>query len=151
MIGSVKIQFCECGCGEHVKPDKRFIRGHNMKTGEANKASRLRNMGNTHGLGCKHSEGVNKTRSLRMVGKKHALGCKHSEESKEGQGLKMVGNRYFLNCKRLEEIRREISSKLKSLWKNPVFVRKQMKSRGVTPNKAELLLNNLLTQILPNE
>lgn len=36
-------------------------------------------------------------------------------------------------------------------WQNPEYVRKQMKSRHVKPNKAELELDDFLQQILPNE
>lgn len=27
------MKFCECGCGQEVKPEKRFINGHNMQKG----------------------------------------------------------------------------------------------------------------------
>lgn len=39
----------------------------------------------------------------------------------------------------------------KALWQEPSFVRKQMKARGVSPNKAEMLLGDILEKALPGE
>lgn len=60
-------------------------------------------------------------------------GCKKSGQSR-------TGKKYFV-----------YSERNKRFWQNPEFVKKQMKSRGVKPNKAELKLNELLQQILLKE
>lgn len=47
--------------------------------------------------------------------------------------------------------RRMNSEARKKNWKDPKFVKKQMRARGVKPNKTELNLNKFLHRILPNE
>ena len=47
--------------------------------------------------------------------------------------------------------RRANSEARKKDWQEPEFVRKQMRARGVKPNKTELNFNSILQRILPNE
>ncbi len=50
-----------------------------------------------------------------------------------------------------EEWRKQRSRISKELWQNPDFIRKQMMSRHVAPNKAEKQLNELLNHLCPGE
>jgi len=46
---------------------------------------------------------------------------------------------------------RKFSERNYKLWKDPEYVAKQMKSRGVKPNKLELSLEKFLNELQPNE
>jgi very-short-patch-repair endonuclease len=54
-----------------------------------------------------------------------------------------------------ESAARELISRLseirKKIWKDPVYVAKQMKARRVKPNKLEEVFNSLLQGLLPNQ
>lgn len=49
-----------------------------------------------------------------------------------------------------KEYREKRSEITKCLWNKSEFVKKQMKARNITPNKTELMLNEILQRILPN-
>lgn len=53
--------------------------------------------------------------------------------------------------KHSEETKNKLSLGKLSLWQNPDFVAKQMKAKGVTPNKTELWLEQFLNNLYPNE
>jgi len=60
-------------------------------------------------------------------------------------------NRHMLG-KHLTKKAKELNSeKHKKLWQTSEYVSKQMKARGVTPNKTELWLQDFLNQLYPNE
>lgn len=67
------------------------------------------------------------------------------------------GNSRKFNCKVCNPYRhgqyqrKKMSNAHKKLWKDPVYATKQMKAQGVSPNKQELFLNNLLQKWFPNE
>jgi len=45
----------------------------------------------------------------------------------------------------------EQSKRMEQLWQDPEYISKQMKARGVCPNKAELFLDEFFQGLLPNE
>ncbi len=61
--------------------------------------------------------------------------------------LKSLKEKIWEN-KEYQKINSETSSRL---WKNDEYVKKQIKSRKLTPNKAELSLNFILNNILPDK
>lgn len=92
-------------------------------------------------------------------------GLKRSEETKKK--LSVVTSNFF-NSKRGEDQKEKLSEMAKNQWKNPEyakkhseamynywqtpeFVAKQMKSRGVRPNKLEKKFEKFLNNLYPNE
>ena len=50
-----------------------------------------------------------------------------------------------------EETIKKMSRIRRGLWQTSEYVSKQMKSRGVSPNKPEILLNSILQELFPNQ
>lgn len=59
--------------------------------------------------------------------------------------------RLFKNPSYRENIIKNCQIITKKLWQNEDYVKKQMKSRGSSPNKSEKELEAILTNLLPNE
>lgn len=55
------------------------------------------------------------------------------------------------NKKRQKSMLGKNSRRTKELWQDPEFVKKQMKARHVSPNKAEIFLSGFFQSLFPNE
>lgn len=53
--------------------------------------------------------------------------------------------------KQTGRVNSEGSKRMKQFWQNPAYVSKQMRARGVSPNKAEIFLDEFFQDILLNE
>lgn len=81
-------------------------------------------------------------------GRRKAWSCKSDEEKKEHSNLmRKIALARFSN----EEERKEQSERIKKLWSNPDYARKQLSRQGVHPNKKEILLYRFLQQNWPNK
>ena len=164
------IKLCECGCKEKVswfkdkKEWRKYIHGHNRKGKEGVKGRKAWNKGISPSLETKekiskasrnrkcseetrqklslfHKTRKRKPCSLNTKRKisKANKGYKHSFEAKEKITIFALKNR------------QNNSERQSQLWKDPNFIRKQMKARGVYPNKAELILSDILDNLFSNE
>jgi len=161
-------KFCKCGCGNQVIeqlhhkyygiPD--YIRGHNNNR-----------------KGVKFSKELNEKMSLILEPyrfKKGQIGwnvglkmsekfCLNVSEGHKGQiswnkGFTKENDERILKLskkligkKRSEETKKLKAFQTKELWQDPEYVQKQMKARGLTPNKTEIWLENLLDKTFPGE
>ena len=130
-----KILECACGCDQ--KLNERDSRG------------RIRTIiwgHNRNQLG--KSLSIETKEKLRKAN----LGKKHSEDTKNKMSTTHSGqNNHFYGKKHTEETRKIISDYDKQLWKKEDYVKKQMRSRHVRPNKVEITLNSLLQENFPKE
>ena len=121
------------------------------KANELKKANRERMLGNIWGFKKGHkpwTTGLTKEIDVRLarIGRltsKRNIGLKkhitpHTEETKEKIRLKVQ------KYNRLPEVALRLSETTKKQWQDPEFVKKQMKSRGVKPNKTELKLEKVV-------
>ncbi len=74
-----------------------------------------------------------------------------SEETRKKMSFNLKGNRRHKGYKHSAEQRVKLSIIFKKKWQNPIFATKMMKAQGVSPNKKELCLNELLQKWYPNE
>jgi len=65
--------------------------------------------------------------------------------------LKANNSRYWLGKHHSKKTKELNSEKHKKLWQTSEYVSKQMKSRGVAPNKTEIWLQDFLNRLYPNE
>ncbi len=154
-------KLCECGvCGQYAKSGRRFIQGHNGRNKKQSeelkkiKSEKLKGRlpWNT-GLTKETSEGLRR-RSENISGEnsfwygktnsKHPMfGRKnpHTAEWNKKISEKNKGKRHTVEQK--ERNSKELIKK----WKDPDYVSKQMKSRGVRPNKLELKFEQFLNEL----
>ena len=130
-----KLIECTCGCGQQLK--ERDSRGRIRKVIQGH---------NHNWLGRHHSK---KTREKL---RKANLGKHHSPETILKKSLSMRGEKNpFYGKKHSEETRKIISEHDKKLWQKEDYIKKQMRSRNVRPNKVEITLNSLLQGNFPKE
>lgn len=112
--------------GQRLSPDTEFKKGHQPIVG-FKKGHVSCNKGKPLSEDTKHKLSI-------------ASKGKHSSPSTE------------FTSKRCEdpEYRKLVSERLYKLWRDPEFVLKQLKARGVKPNKIELYLENILNSHLPD-
>ncbi len=133
--------------GDHISINSEFKKGqigwNKGLTKETNEA--VLQISNSN-KGKKRTEeqrkNIGKSRKY-PIGEEHPMyGKKQSKKSieKMKQSLKTF---YIEN----PEQKGKISEEVKQLWQNPEFVKKQMKSRNVMPNKTEIYLQNILNSI----
>lgn len=92
--------------------------------------------GNQFRKGISHTEETKRKLSEANKGKSCNKGIKHTIESNKKRSKTMIG--------------KNIAS-TKKLWQCPDYVKKQMRSRGVAPNKIELHLQSILNELYPND
>lgn len=166
--------YCSCGCGQKIiiKPHHhnygipKYIQGHqnrgrnNPMYGKAN-AMRGKHYSESHNKkvslrtteAMKRPETREKCQKGALMSKipSHRLAnsIKHKElwKTKEYRENVMRGHWDFE-----DSAQRQRKTKLMlNLWQSPEYIRKQMRARGVKPNKSEAKLDNLLEKLLPNE
>ncbi len=87
-----------------------------------------------------------------MKGKRNKYNWKQEQLKEKSQKMQGKNNpNYKAKYTNNLIIKEKIRKKNKDLWQTPEYVSKQMKSRGVSPNKLELSFQNLLNQLYPNE
>ncbi len=141
---SLKTEFKK---GEHSSNRSEFKKGHIVwnkgLTKETNTVLlQISNLNKGKKLTEEHRKNIGKSRKY-PIGEEHPMyGKKQSKKSieKMKQSLKIF---YIEN----PEQKGKISEEVKQLWQNPEFVKKQMKSRNVMPNKAESRLKFILNQV----
>ncbi len=146
------IRLCQCDCGKFASPGRKFISGHNPVWNK--------------GLTKETDERVKKyseNNSISHLGKSPAnKGIKEVHHSIESEfkkdripwnkGIPMrEKSKYWLGKKHDERTKIKNSLKHKELWQVPEYIIKQMKSRGVKPNKSEQYLEKFLDKLYPNE
>ncbi len=167
-----RVFICACGCGILIKLIKRyyFMGIPKYFFNHHTKVNKPKGM-----AGRKHTDKWKQERSDSMKGVKHYnFGKQATEETKrkqskshEGQqawnkGLNLteehiknlsishIGNVGWNKGKTGiydENTLKVMSEKTKKLWKDSEFVKKQMKSRNVMPNKTEMYLQDILNSI----
>ena len=96
--------------------------------------------------GKRRSEDTKRRMKEASQGKNNSMyGKTHNPETRDKISEAM--HKVYLDNK----IRQKISTASKRLWQTPDYIRKQMKSRRVTPNKPELNLDSILQKYFPNE
>ncbi len=90
----------------------------------------------------------NKTMSKPEVKEKYKKSLKESHNRPE---VKERHSRASKESHNRPEVKEKHIKKMKRLWKDPDFVSKQMKARGVKPNKIELKFEQFLNSLYPGE
>lgn len=75
----------------------------------------------------------------------------YSEERRKGLSLSHTGLKYPNRKKATEETKNIIRKVSTEQWKNPEYIKKQIKARKVSQNKTEKKLENILQNILGNK
>ena len=134
-------KFCECGCGQIAKKGNRYIWGHNRKgmhqTKTAKEKMSISKTGKPHYQKYWKPPSIKTRRKISKSLKK----CWQNPVFRENQARKT----------RKSHQTKEFREHSKKLWQSSEFVKKMLKARQTKPNKAELKLNCILQQILPNE
>jgi hypothetical protein len=120
---------CECGCGGITNYGKKYIYGHN---GVENICSNL-------------SEEHKKQVSLAQIGNTHRLGCKHTEKVKRKMSIS------HKDKKQPKKVRKKIGIATKKRWQDPEYQRKMGKAFDLKSNRSELKLGKVLNKLYPNE
>ncbi len=146
---------CRCGCGEIVKKEEHiFIYGHNRKNIKLTEEHK-RKIGESNKI-VKHNpmkEEVKKKlkeihKSIENKGRFKKSCVPWNKNKKNPFSIFTIPEKHPM--KRLEnKIKQKIRAK--EQWKNPSFVKKQMKSRGCKPNKTEVRFQDWLNKKFPNE
>jgi hypothetical protein len=149
-------KLCECGCGQTVR--NRFVQGHTQRNKIPHNFGKR---GEYH-----HSEKTIKrmceSRLYYIISEetKKKIGESNKERYKDGLSEDHIKKLSISHMGQIawnkgmhfpKERRRKDSVRAKNQWKNPDFVSKQMKARGVMPNKTELWFQNFLNSLYPNE
>lgn len=143
------MKYCRCGCGTQIDLSRNYVSGHNLKEKDRKRKNRVTMICETCG-------------GFYDVKESHSWKRKHcSEKCYYLDPTNILNN---AKGKKLEEIygkdkAREIKNKkrisnskaAKKLWKNPDYVKKQMRALNVQPNWKEFLLNSILQWYFPNE
>ncbi len=160
MIENIKIiwtgeqpHLCECGCKYITKKGNNFINGHQNRnrkhSKEINKKKGFPGKKNVN-YGGKITN--NPKIRIKMKGKRNKYNWKQEQLKEKSQKMQGKNNpNYKAKYTNNLIIKEKIRKKNKDLWQTPEYVSKQMKSRGVSPNKLELSFQNLLNQLYPNE
>ena len=144
--------------GKALKGKKRplFSKETRKKMSEAKRSKK-------YTLGYHHTEEVKKkiseaneghivSKETRYKMSETHKGIPISEETKKKISEAQKGTKSHRYGKHHTKETREINSKrLKEIWKTSEYVSKQMKARGITPNKTEIWLQNFLNKLYPNE
>ena len=153
---------CKCGCGLEASKDKYFKKGH--KTAMAPKAcacgcEKIVKAGSTFIQGHNGFNLTDKQELKRRARISVVMKGKPCSDHRRKKLLKYFENpvsieknskaisKYFAEDKRAKE---RVSKTSKLNWQNPKYVQKQMKARGVSPNKMELRFDKLLQKQFPN-
>jgi len=75
----------------------------------------------------------------------------YSPETRQSMGIKNIGNTCRRNKSHTLEARKKNSDAQKINWQSPEYVQKQMKARGVKPNKVELKLEIFLKKSISKD
>lgn len=75
----------------------------------------------------------------------------HKKRFEDPELRKLMGEKVRQAHKKNPEYRRRMSSATRKLWRDEEFIKKQMISRNLKPNKAERRLAVILEEILPSE
>jgi len=100
--------------------------------------------------GKKHSSKTKIKISATMKGNQHLLGYHHTIETRANMSIRRRGKNHPLYGKQHKlETRRKISIAIKTLWADPEYAKKVF--RNVSPNKAELKLQDILDRHFPSK
>ena len=169
-----RIAYCECGCGQRVKPGTRFVKGHHVKVpGRKNSDETRQKMSESaynrkpwvpRQCECGCGQWVNKYRRfisghntrVEQIGftwndehrKNHAAAMKGRVFSDAGrEALRIVRKRDMAKPERREQIRQTLQNK----WKDKKFADYMLnaQSRSHNPNKSEQYLFDFLESFWP--
>ena len=156
-----EIPLCACGCKNQVAKSQvypygwnKFILGHNnnrkgakgpkrsIEVIEKAKATFQANF--TLEKRKKYSEAAIARGSGKWMEGRH-LSIKTKEKQSKSLKGKNIGKKRSIETKEIK------SKQTTALWQTPEYVQKQMKARGVSPNKIELSFQDILDSLYPNE
>lgn len=156
-----RIAYCECGCGQRVKPGTRFVKGHHVKVpGRKNSDETRQKMSESaynrkpwvpRQCECGCGQWVNKYR--RFISGHNTrvkqIGFTWNNEHRKNHAAAMKG-RVFSDAgkEKIREIRQRD-------FNNPEYASKVWKkirqTQGIRPNKDESRLLQILNEIYPSE
>lgn len=172
------IQLCACSCGKATKPGNKFINGHNRKNVCFTEEQKQSLRGPRCSLSEEHKQKLRKPHGLICEEKRKNMRKPHGPMSEEGRrnkriamnrpetkkkaskSAKIAANRpgaREANSKRSKEYqnRPEVKEKhskiMEKKWKDPDYVRRQMKARSIEQNKLEKSGENLFYNLFPSE
>lgn len=87
----------------------------------------------------------------RKIGENNAMKNRPEIRAKTSKSLKGRTYRELFGAKETRRRLKEMSQSMKRTWQKPEFITKQMRARGVTPNRVEKQLSNMLKKLLPFE
>lgn len=172
-------RFCKCDCGGRVRvyPHHKYrnsipeyIRGHNARvndgmsgkhhTREAKQKNREAHLGQVNPIRDKTFEeyyGEEKAKELKQKNRESHEGMvwpglpefvKRLWQDPEYREKQRKARKIAQNRPEVKERSRETAIEL---WQDPEYIAMQMIARNVCPNKAELFLDELFQDLLPNE
>ena len=172
--------FCLCGCGKIINKKCNYVLGHYIrihnpmtkkKISESLKG-RLKSDNHKRKLSASHT-GLKQSKETIMKRIEHIKGKQRPEEVKrkisesntgkkrseetiqklsESHAGKCLGEKnHNFGKMQTAKAKKQQSEGMKARWQSSAYVKKQMKSRGVRPNKPELHLQSLLNELYPND
>ena len=130
-------QLCSCGCGGVTNKNCRFISGHNFRSNKPKLESRLCE------CGCGELTSPGK-RFINFHATKDGLNI-------NSESIAKMRDSIIEAFKNDPTYASRVSSKMKENWQDPEFALRMGIAQGVTPNKPEMKLMNILNELYPNE
>lgn len=130
-------QLCACNCGSMTNKNCRFISGHNLRGAEPKSPPQLCECG-CGGMTAPGNRFINHHSTPK--------GGNSTPESIAKMRNSII--ELYKNDPRYAEM---ISKRMKENWADPEFALRMGIAQGITPNKPETVLLNLLNELYPNE